>query len=210
MWNELRFAEWPLMYQRVRMTSTVMLLLSSACEGDTYRAIMEKAQAGYTDVVTADDRLYRLRLENALAANPALSGLALSTYVFMDRAYVIGHVESADQAKQVFETAREVRGLRSVDAFLPVKHPASHDVGPISDQEIKSQIESALVLTPGVVYGRVNLEVLDGRVVLIGVVSGNEERTRAEQVAKKTSGVKGVTNWLLLPETEYLAIRSQL
>jgi osmotically-inducible protein OsmY len=60
------------------------------------------------------------------------------------------------------------------------------------------------------VSGRVHVEVLNGRVVLLGVVSGSEERERAERAAAGTIGVTRVTNWLLLPETEYMAIRSQV
>jgi osmotically-inducible protein OsmY len=60
------------------------------------------------------------------------------------------------------------------------------------------------------VDSRVNVEVLDDRVVLLGVVSSDEEKTRAEQAAAGTIGVKRTINWLLLPESEYLAIRSQV
>jgi osmotically-inducible protein OsmY len=56
----------------------------------------------------------------------------------------------------------------------------------------------------------VHVEVLNGRVVLLGVVSGGEEKERAERAAAGTIGVTRVTNWLLLPETEYMAIRSQV
>jgi osmotically-inducible protein OsmY len=60
------------------------------------------------------------------------------------------------------------------------------------------------------VDSRVHVEVLDDRAVLLGIVSGSEERTRAEAAAAGTIGVKRIINWLLLPESEYLAIRSQV
>jgi hypothetical protein len=46
--------------------------------------------------------------------------------------------------------------------------------------------------------------------ILLGVVSGSEEKGRAERAAAATVGVKRSINWLWLPETEYLAIRSQV
>jgi osmotically-inducible protein OsmY len=56
----------------------------------------------------------------------------------------------------------------------------------------------------------VRVEVLDSRAVLLGVVSGTDEKTRAEHAAASTIGVKRTINWLLLRESEYLAIRSQV
>jgi osmotically-inducible protein OsmY len=56
----------------------------------------------------------------------------------------------------------------------------------------------------------VNVEVLDGQAVLLGVVSGRDERLSAEQATKGVKEVKGITNWLLLPEQEYMSIRSRV
>ena len=118
---------------------------------------------------------------------------------------------SLEQAEAVFKTAKSVKGLQSVEAVLPVKQPPPTDVGKvISDSTLKSQIESALTRRAAMASGRVHVEVLNGRVVLLGVVSGSEERERAERAAAGTIGVTRVTNWLLLPETEYMAIRSQV
>jgi len=50
-------------------------------------------------------------------------------------------------------------------------------------------------------------EVQDEQVVLLGVVSGNEERRSAEQAAKGVKEVKGITNWLAATEPEYMSIR---
>jgi osmotically-inducible protein OsmY len=52
--------------------------------------------------------------------------------------------------------------------------------------------------------------VLDNRAILLGIVSDTEEKTRAENAAAATVGVKRIISWLLLPESEYLAIRSQV
>jgi osmotically-inducible protein OsmY len=77
-----------------------------------------------------------------------------------------------------------------------------------SDATVKANVESALG-TADPAYRWVHVEVLDGRVVLVGVIPKNEDRIRVEGAAAGTSGVKHVSNWLLLPETEYMAIRSQ-
>jgi len=130
----------------------------------------------------------------------------------MDHGYVVGHVQSPEQAEAVYQAASKVEGLRSLNAFLPVKRPSTFDSagkGP-SDAELKAQVEAALARTPGVVDTRVHVEILDDRAILLGVVSGSEEKTRAEHAVASTLGVKRIINWLLLPDTDYLAIRSQV
>jgi hypothetical protein len=42
------------------------------------------------------------------------------------------------------------------------------------------------------------------------VVSGDDERRRVVEAVSGVEGVKGVTNWLLLPESDYMAVRPKL
>ncbi len=160
----------------------------------------------------ADDYRHQRRLEEALLSEPSFAGLTLKSYVFLDHGYVVGHVKSAEQAEAVYRAASKVEGLRSVNAFLPVKGRSTVDTvqDVTSDETLKAHIQTALARTPRLVDSRVHVEVLDNRAVLLGVVSGTEEKTRAEQAAAATIGVKRIINWLLLPESEYLAIRSQV
>lgn len=189
-----------------------VVLFCQGCGGERYRTVVDAAESGLTSLTLADDYRHQRRLQEALVAEPEFAGLVLTAYVFMDHGYVIGHVHSPEQAEAVYKTARKVEGLRSLNAFLPVKRPSAFDtVGKVSsDAALKAQVEAELARTPGVVDRRVQVEILDDRAILLGVVSGSEERTRAEQAAASTLGVKRIINWLLLPETEYLAIRSQV
>jgi osmotically-inducible protein OsmY len=200
--KNLRLGDGHAMCRWTRFGLMVVLLASNACGGERYTRL--------TDLMTADDQMYQRRLRDALVAHPEFSGLTLSTYVFMDRGYVIGYVDSHEQAKAVFDTAASVKGLRSLDAYLPIKRTSSNDMigNSNSDAIVKANVESALG-TEDPAYRWVHVEVLDGRVVLVGVIPKNEDRIRVEGAAAGTSGVKHVSNWLLLPETEYMAIRSQ-
>jgi osmotically-inducible protein OsmY len=185
----------------------ILVLALNSCGEDRVTVLVEAAEERMNPLSAADDHASEVRLHQALVDHFGFSALGLSTYVFMNR----GYVDSLDQAQAVFETAKSVKGLQSVEAVLPVKQPPPTDVGKvISDSALKSQIESALSRDTAMVSGRVHVEVLNGRVVLLGVVSGGEEKERAERAAAGTIGVTRVTNWLLLPETEYMAIRSQV
>jgi osmotically-inducible protein OsmY len=188
------------------------LLFGQGCSGDKYKTVAGAAESGLGSLTMADDYRHQRRLQEVLLSEPGFAGLVLTSYVFMDHGYVVGHVQSPEQAEAVYQTASKVEGLRSLNAFLPVKRPSAVDaVGKVaSGESLKTQIQAALARTPGLVDSRVIVEVLDDRAVLMGVVSGEDEKTRAEHAASATLGVKRIINWLLLPESEYLAIRSQV
>lgn len=199
------------LYSPALLSGLIVVLALNGCEEDRYTVMMEAAEQRMNPLSAADDHASEVRLHQALVDHFGFSALGLSTYVFMNRGYVVGYVDSPEQTQAVFETAKSVKGLQSIEAVLPVKRQPSADVGKvISDSALKSQIQSALTSGTAMVSGRVHVEVLNGRVVLLGVVSGGEERERAERAAAGTIGVTRVTNWLLLPETEYMAIRSQV
>ena len=183
------------------------VLVWPGCSGDRY-----KTGSGLGSLTMADDYRHQRRLQEALLAEPGFAGLVLTSYVFMDHGYVVGHVQSPEQAEAVYRAASNVGGLRSLNAFLPVKRsPIIDTAGKVtSDETLKARVQTALARTSGLVDSRVHVEVLDDRVVLLGVVSSDEEKTRAEQAVAGTIGVKRTINWLLLPESEYLAIRSQV
>jgi osmotically-inducible protein OsmY len=186
------------------------LLLCQACGGDRYGTVVDAAESGLESLTMADDYRHQRHLQQVLLEEPAFAGLTLTAYVFMDHGYVVGHVTTPEQAEAVFQAAKKVEGLRSINAFLPVKRTADIVGKVIPDSTVKAQVEAALVRTPGIVESRVHVEVLDNRAILLGVVSGNEEKARAEEAASATVGVKRIINWLLLPESQYLAIRSQV
>lgn len=199
-----------------KLCITALLLALCAvpgCGGPKYKAMVEAAQSELSPRAIAHDDVHKIHIHEAMVTEQGLSGLTLSIYVFMERAYLVGHVDNREQGQAVLDTARHVQGLRSVEGYLPVTAPTA-DGNVVSDKasdvSLKAQVVSALALAPGVVKSRVHVEVLDARVVLLGVVSGKEERLHAETAATRVEGVKAVTNWLLLPEEGYMSIRKKV
>jgi osmotically-inducible protein OsmY len=187
-----------------------VLWLCQGCGGDKYQTMVDAAGSGLGSLTLADDYRHQRRLQEVLLNEPAFAGLTLTAYVFMDHGYVVGHVRSPEQAEAVFRAAKQVEGLRSVNAYLPLRR-APDTLGKVTpDSALKAQVQAALARTPGLVDSRVHVEVLDDRAVLLGVVSGDEEKDRAEGAAAATIGIKRIINWLLLPDSQYLAIRSQV
>ena len=192
--------------------------MAAGCGGARPYSLMYKsASSELSGPAQARDHHLKANLRAALISEQGLSGLTLSPEVLMERGYVTGHVETAEQAATIQRIARGVSGLRSVEVFLPISksHPnadssTTADSSTISDMTIHSEIAAALRLAPGVVASRINVTVLDRRAVLLGVVSGDEERRHAVEAASGVKDVQGVTNWLVLPEPDYMAVRPKL
>lgn len=188
------------------------LFIAPGCGGARpYSRMYKSASSELSAPAQARDQRLKAHLRTALISEEGLTGLTLSPEVVMERGYVIGHVVTPDQASTILRIARGVTGLRSVDTYLPLSQsqPAA-DSSTVSDMTIHTEIAAALRLAPGVVASRITVTVLDRQVVLVGVVSGDEERRQAVDAASGVDGVKGVTDWLLLPEPGYMAVRPKL
>jgi len=64
----------------------------------------------------------------------------------------------------------------------------------IDDATITASVKSRLVADKAVNLTRVDVDTNRGVVALNGVVESADQRTRAEQIASRVSGVRGVTN----------------
>jgi osmotically-inducible protein OsmY len=190
----------------------VTLLSAQGCGGARPYSLMYKsASSELSAPAQARDHRLKANLRAALVEGEGLSGLTLSPEVLMERGYVTGHVGTPEQEVTIQRIARGVSGLRSVDVYLPISQSQpTGDSSTISDMTIHTEIAAALKLAPGVVASRINVTVLDRRAVLLGVVSGEEERQQVIKAVSGVEGVKGVTNWLLLPEPDYMAVRPKL
>lgn len=194
------------------------LLVAAACGGARPYSLMYKsASSELSGPAQARDHRLKTNLRAALIGEQGLAGLTLSPEVLMERGYVTGHVATPEQAATILRIARGVSGLRSVDVYLPISPSHSNtdagttaDSSTISDMTIHSEVAAALRLAPGVVASRINVTVLDRRAVLLGVVSGDEERRHAVEAVSGVKDVQGVTNWLVLPEPDYMAVRPKL
>ena len=189
-----------------------IFIMTTACGGARPYSLMYKsASSELSAPAQARDHRLKANLRAALVGEQGLAGVTLSPEVLMERGYVTGHVDTPDQAATIQRIARGVSGLRSVEVYLPISQsqPGS-DSSTMSYMTIHTEIAAALKLAPGVVASRINVTVLDRQAVLLGVVSGDEERRHAVEAVSGVEGVKGITNWLVLPEPDYMAVRPKL
>jgi len=187
-----------------------LLLSADGCSGGfkPYRAMAKAAQSELSPETLAGDRSLKLQLREAILLDETYAGLSISPHVYMERGFVVGSVETVEQANGILRAARTVQGLRSLYGHLPVRKnvPEGNDEesgGSISNLTIKAEVKANLVMVPSIVTSQVDIEVLDGDVVLLGVVHSEKVRDAAQREALNVSGVNEVTNLLLLPESGY-------
>src|SRR5689334_9460855 len=111
------------MLKHVLMSGLLVTLIAlEGCGGGArpYSAMHKAAESELSPAALARDHHLKAELRTALVSEEGLSGVMLSPDVFMERGYVIGRVQTSDQAEAVRRIAHGVTGLRSVDAYLPV------------------------------------------------------------------------------------------
>lgn len=69
---------------------------------------------------------------------------------------------------------------------------------PVSDDFLSDTIRSKLAADQVVKGGAIEVEVKDGAVTLKGKVEEQKQKSKAEKIAKKVSGVKSVDNQLVI------------
>lgn len=81
-------------------------------------------------------------------------------------------------------------------AVASLSPAAAADKKPVSDDALYDIVRRRLASDPVVKGGHLTVDVKQGIVFIRGTVETTKQKDRAEKVAKKTDGVKGVTNEL--------------
>lgn len=126
---------------------------------------------------------------------------SVTPYVYMGHAFLVGSVRTPAQRDAAIADARRVEGVRSVEAYLPQTRGKRSASRTAADARLKSQLERRLSLDPALTH--IDLAVIDGHAVLLGVVPSREVVQLAGTTAQGAGGIAGVTNFLLVPEEGY-------
>jgi osmotically-inducible protein OsmY len=99
-----------------------------------------------------------------------------------------GSVDNLLAKERATELAERIKGVRSVVNRITVRPP------PVTDQEIRSDIEYALLSDPAAEEYEVEVTVKSGEVTLHGTVDSWAEAQLCEEIAKGIRGVGGINN----------------
>lgn len=125
------------------------------------------------------------------AWDPAIDAANVGVMVKDGVVTLAGHLDSFLVKHAVERTAHRVAGLRGIALELVVKLAAEHKR---SDSEIAQSAATVLLLNSLVPDGKVQVEVEDGWVTLIGEVEWNYQFAGAVQCIRPVAGVRGLDN----------------
>ncbi|WP_417665958.1 BON domain-containing protein [Pseudidiomarina sp.] len=102
--------------------------------------------------------------------------------------------DTRDKAQSSLEQATEATKQAASDAADFTRDAAERTGDFLSDSAITARVKTALFEADQISASAINVETIDGHVVLSGVVTTSEEADLAAQLARGVEGVKSVEN----------------
>ncbi|RZQ55766.1 hypothetical protein CWI82_00165 [Pseudidiomarina tainanensis] len=102
--------------------------------------------------------------------------------------------DTREKAQSSLEQATEATKQAASDAAEFTRETAERTGDFLSDSAITARVKTALFEADQVSAGNINVETINGHVVLSGVVATSEEADLAVQLAQGVEGVKSVEN----------------
>jgi hyperosmotically inducible protein len=144
---------------------------------------------------SATDATVTTTVKNRLAADPTTSAARINVDTSNGVVTLSGAVPTTAEKSEAERIARNTQGVTQVVNNISVEREESANGGTFGDTAILTSIKSQLVAN-GIIG--TNVDVKNGAVTITGEVDNAQEKSRAEEIARQTSGVKSVKNQLTI------------
>lgn len=140
----------------------------------------------------AKDKKISTEIKAALMKRDEKKGFAVKVYCFAGRVFLVGQLDDTAFRDFAVKTAKAASGVGSVTSyFLPESDTLKADL------EIAAKVRAGLVADKSLSSTQIESEVLNGTVVLLGMVRDSRDVKGAVAVARGVSGVKQVKSFLI-------------
>jgi hyperosmotically inducible protein len=130
-----------------------------------------------------------------LLKNKQIESTQITAYCYFGKLYLVGEYDSQEQLKTIYQCVNRVEGKRAVISRLYLRDE-QQDSDFISDTAMYTDIRTQLLADFDVTSSPVDVEVIQGDIVLLGVISDKEERDRIMAHAQSVDGVNRVVSYL--------------
>ena len=144
---------------------------------------------------SASDTTITTAVKNKLAADPTTSAAKIDVDTSNGVVTLSGKVPTAAEKSEAERIARNTQGVRQVVNNISAEGGEGGAEGTSSDTAILTSIKSKY-LANGIIG--TNVDVNNGEVTIRGEVDNAQDKARAEEIARQTSGVKSVKNMLTI------------
>jgi len=145
---------------------------------------------------TIDDATLTAKVKAALIDNESTKARDINVETYRGTVQLGGFVESDQEKQAAGQVAQGVAGVKEVRNALEVRSQvASRSAGEVVDDGVvTARVKAALTADPSTRARQINVETRQGVVQLSGFVDSSQEKERAAQIARETSGVQSVRN----------------
>jgi hyperosmotically inducible protein len=165
-------------------------------------SIIGNGQTAYETAM--DERTTRQQMVDAILAGHAQAELyknkeiranQITAHCYFGKIYLVGEYDSQEQLRQVYECMDEVKNKRAIVSRLYLKgDEPDHDF--VETQAMYAELRAQLTADFEVTSSPVDVEIVQGDIILLGVISEKEERDRIMAHALSTDGVNRVISYL--------------
>jgi len=148
-----------------------------------------------------DNEELRQKVIEELEFEPSIDASSIGVAVENGVVTLSGHLHSYAAKLAAENAARRVRGVRAIAQEIEVRYPSDKKT---ADDEIAKRAVAILKWDAMSLPGAVGITVEKGWVTLSGEVGWQYQRTAAEQVVRRLSGVTGVNNNITLKSPVYV------
>jgi osmotically-inducible protein OsmY len=204
------------MLPEITYKAALAVLLSALLAGCAlYPAVQVAggAMTGYDAAVMADEYLPRdnvdggslhivrdVQVERRLRERLELNGIHISAHVFGGRAYLVGQMQSRNQADYAIRTAATVEGVKIITCkFYPAAPSRTAARDAARDELLLKELRGRLTETRRLEGADLRVEVIRSHAVLIGNAKDYHQKTAALAIASEVNGLSDVVDYITVP-----------
>ncbi|WP_319582014.1 BON domain-containing protein [uncultured Pseudodesulfovibrio sp.] len=165
-------------------------------------SIIGGGQSMYETAV--DERTTEQQMLDAIVAGHAQAELyknkdiradQINTYCYFGKLYLVGEYDSQEQLRTIYECMDRVEGKRQIISRLYLRAPDSENDF-FSDQAMYAELRTQLMADFEVTSTPVEVQIVQGDIILLGVIHDKPERDRIMAHALSMDGVNRVVSYL--------------
>lgn len=165
-------------------------------------SVLDNGPLAYETAV--DERSTRQQMYDAVIAGHAqaelykhkdIRALQITTYCYFGKLYLVGEYDSQEQLKSIYECADQVEGKRAIISRLYLKQEQSKTEY-LEEQGTWAKLEAQLLADYEVTSSPLEVEVIQGNIILLGVISDKKERDRILGHANSVTDKGAVVSYL--------------
>jgi hyperosmotically inducible protein len=171
----------------------IILILGILMTGCTtvYKSAVDERSVGQQ----YDDEKITMDIRKKISDDPKIKYFDISTYCYNGHVYLVGEYDTVDQKNQAVKLAREVEGVKSVtDYFLPKKKDDT--CGTTANLKLLTKVKVELIGDKNISSTQIEVKALQCNIILLGLVSSDDEIKNAISLAKAVEGVRSVKSFV--------------